>query len=358
MAIELKPQSFAAQLDGQRFVANRERRLAQMKQVPTLVCVDVEPDTRRPQLDHGADWKGFEKALRLFEDLRSRFQVGVFFCWFVRMDPQIELLHGSAFWAVERYHTQIESLRRAGDEVGLHTHAWRRVDGEWISDYTDQGWINECVRVSFGAYKSAFGGACRSFRFGDHWMNDETFNLAESLGARYNLTVEPGLRSIVVALPGETSTGRFPDYARAPREPYRPARDNFRRSGEARGEKDSWVIPVSTVLLPRWPDAPFYRRVVWRARYGRRSYHPLSLALEPNHFRQSISDVVEGESERHLCVVVRTDAVLDQLLSGHVRSNLEFLLSKASDGHLQLTTPAHLVAGQTPNQQRRELSPT
>lgn len=312
--------------------------------VPTLVCVDVEPDTRRPQLDYGADWKGFEKALRLFEDLRCRSEVGVLFCWFLRMDPQIELLHGSASWAVERYSAQLKSLRDAGDEVGLHTHAWRRVDGEWISDYGDQGWVNECVHVSFDAYKSAFGRACRSFRFGDHWMNDETFNLAENLGARYNLTVEPGMLPIAVALPGETSIGRFPDYAKIPRKPYRPARENFRRSGKTRGEKDSWVIPVSTVLLPRWPAAPFYRRVVWRARYGRRFYYPLSLALEPNHFRQSISDVVEGGNARHLCVVVRVDAVLDQLLSGHVRANLEFLLSQASDGQVQLTTPARLVA--------------
>lgn len=314
--------------------------------VPTLVCVDVEPDRRRPQLDYGADWKGFEKALRLFEDLRCRSKVGVLFCWFLRMDPQIELLHGSAWWAVERYGAQIETLRDAGDEVGLHTHSWRRVNGEWISDYSDQGWINECVHVSFDAYKGAFGGACRSFRFGDHWMNDETFNFAENLGARYNLTVEPGLRPIVVALPGETSTGRFPDYDRVPREPYRPTREDFRRSGKTRGERDSWVIPVSTILLPRWPAAPFYRRVVWRARYGRRLYYPLSLALEPNHFRQSISDVVEGRNARHLCVVVRTDAVLDQSSSGHVLANLEFLLSQASDGHVHLTTPVRLVAGQ------------
>ena len=317
-----------------------------MKQpVPTLVCVDVEPDTRRPQLSGGVDWNGFEKALRLFEDLRCCSKVDVLFCWFLRMDPQIEILHGSALWAVERYHSQIESLRNAGDEIGLHTHAWRRVDGEWISDYSDQSWINECVHVSFDAYKSAFRRACRSFRFGDHWMNDETFNLAEHLGARYNLTVEPGLRPIVVALPGETSRGSFPDYARVPREPYRPARENFRRCGKTRGERDSWVIPVSTVLLPRWPVAPFYRRIVWRARYGRRFYYPLSLALEPNHFRQSISDVVEGGAARHLCVVVRTDAVSDRLLSKHVRTNLEFLLSQASDRRVKLTTPARLVAG-------------
>lgn len=313
-----------------------------MKQVPTLICVDVEPDTRRPGLNARDGWKGFEESLRIFEELRCRTGTGAIFCWFLRMDPQVELVHGSAQWAVERYGAQIESLRGAGDEVGLHTHSWRRVGGEWITDYGDQGWVNKCVRVSFDAYESAFGRACRSFRFGDHWMNDETFDLVESLGARYDLTVEPGLPPSAGVL-GEARTGRFPDYSKVPREPYRPAREDFRTRGNGRGKREMWVIPVSTALLPRWPAAPLYRRIVWRTRYGRRLYQPLSLALDPNDFRHAVEDVVESESARHLCVVVRTDAVLDRLLAAHVRENLGFLLAQTAGGRVQLTTPAHLV---------------
>ena len=317
-----------------------------MKLVQTLICVDVEPDTRRPDLNSRDGWKGFEKSLRLFEELRCRAEVGVLFCWFLRMDPQIELLHGSALWASERYGEQIERLRGAGDELGLHTHAWRRVGEEWISDNGDQDWVNRCVRVSFDAYQRAFGRACRSFRFGDHWMNDETFDLVETLGARYNLTVEPGLRPSAGGLPDETSTGRFLDYAKVPRQPYRPARADFRARGEAHDERDMWVIPVSTVLLPHWPAAPLYRRIVWRARYGRRLYQPLSLALDPNHFMHSVGEVVEGGSARHLCVVMRTDVTLHDWGAARVRENLTHLLSQAAGGRLQLTTPARLVAGQ------------
>jgi peptidoglycan/xylan/chitin deacetylase (PgdA/CDA1 family) len=309
--------------------------------IPALVCVDVEPDTRRPDLNSREGWKGFEESLRLFEELRRGAGVGALFNWFLRMDPQVELLYGSAAWAAERYGAQIDGLRAAGDEVGLHTHAWRRVGGAWVTDHGDQGWVSHCVRVSFEAYERAFGLACHSFRFGDHWMNDETFALVESLGARYELTLEPGQRPSAGVPSDEVCTGRFPDYAKVPREPYRPALEDFR----TRGEGEMWVIPVSTTLLPLWPAAPLYRRAVWRARYGRRQYEPLSLALDPEQFGDTVGDIVGGGSARHLCAVVRTDAAADRVGAARVRENLGLLLSHAAAGRVELTTPPRLVAG-------------
>jgi hypothetical protein len=261
------------------------------------------------------------------------------------MDPQVEVVHGSAQWVVDRYGTQIDNLRSAGDEIGLHAHSWRHIGGKWITDNGDQPWVNECVRVSFDAYESALGSACRSFRFGDHWMNNETFDLLESLGAQYNLTVEPGLRSSAPGaglLPAEVWTGRFPDYAKVPRKPYKPKRADFTKCGEARDERAMWVIPVSTALLPHWPAAPFYRRVIWRARYGGRRYYPLSLALDPDQFTHCLDDVVEGNNGRHLCVVLRTGSTLQ--FGARVRENLKLLLSRAAERRVQLTTPAQLVA--------------
>ena len=317
-----------------------------MKQVPTLICVDVEPDARQPDLNPDTAWTGFEESLQLFEELRCRSGIAPIFCWFLRMDPQVEILHGSAQWVVERYGTQIDNLRSAGDEIGLHTHAWRRVGDEWVTDNGDQQWVNECVWRSFDAYQSAFGCECRSFRFGDHWMNNETFHLVESLGARYDLTVEPGVRpnALPAQVPGEVFTGRFPDYTNVPREPYKPTREDFRKRGEALDQREAWVIPVSTTL-PHWPAAPFYRRVVWRTRYGRRLYYPLSLERDPDQFRPALEkDVVDGENAQHRCLILRTDALLDRLRAPRVRENLELLLSQAAEGHVQLMTPARLVA--------------
>lgn len=317
-----------------------------MNQIPTLICVDVEPDMRRPDLNPRAAWKGFEETLRVFEELRSRSDRESIVCWFLRMDPQIEIVHGSALWVIHRYGAQIDNLRSAGDEIGLHTHAWRRVGDKWVTDNGDQQWVNECVRMSFHAYESAFGFQCRSFRFGDHWMNNETFDLVESLGAHYDLTVEPGVRPNALAdqVPSEVFTGRFPDYTNVPREPYKPAKQDFKNRGEAHDQRATWVIPVSTTL-PHWPAAPFYRRVVWRTRYGPRLYYPLSLALDPDQLRPVLEqDVVDGENSQHRCVVLRTDALSDRSRAKYVRENLELLMSLAARGRIQLTAPARLVA--------------
>src|SRR5215204_4013363 len=106
-----------------------------MTVTPVLICIDVEPDARDVDVDARPDWEGFEESFRLFDELRPRAEdaVGVpaRFNWFLRMDPQVALAYGSAGWAAERYGVRLERLRGAGDEIGLHTHEWRRVSGGW-----------------------------------------------------------------------------------------------------------------------------------------------------------------------------------------------------------------------------------
>lgn len=319
-----------------------------MTSTPVLICVDVEPDVREVELDARADWEGFEESFRLFDGLRPRAEdaagAAARFNWFLRMDPQVAVAYGSAGWAAERYGARLEKLRAAGDELGLHTHAWRRAGGRWVTDHGDQAWVEHCVRLSFETYERAFGRPCTSFRFGDHWMNNETFGLVESLGARYELTLEPGQAAARPAN-GDTYTGAFPDCTRVPRAPYRPSRRDFRRpaAGDARG---LWAIPVSTARLPHWPAATPLRRAFWRVKYGRRDYVPLSLALPPPHFRRSVAEVIDEDAAPYLCVVTRADAAARRETAACVRENVEFLLTLLAAGRLELTTPEGLAAGQ------------
>ena len=117
--------------------------------IPVLICIDVEPDARDVDVRARADWKGFEETFRLFEELRPRASdaagAPARFNWFLRMDPQVAVAYGSAGWAAERYGPQFESLCAAGDELGLHTHAWRSVGDGWVTDHGDQAWVNHCV---------------------------------------------------------------------------------------------------------------------------------------------------------------------------------------------------------------------
>ena len=316
---------------------------------PVLICIDVEPDVREVDVDARADWEGFEESFRLFERLRPRAEAAAGaaarFNWFLRMDPQVALAYGSAGWAAERYGARLERLRGAGDEIGLHTHAWRRVGGRWVTDHGDQAWVNHCVSLSFEAYERAFGRPCSSFRFGDHWMNNETLELVETLGGRYDLTLEPGQRAASSLPNGGAYNGAFPDCTRVPRAPYRPSRRDFRRPCAGGVGRGLWAIPVSTARLPPWPEVTLFRRAFWRVKYGRRDYAHLSLALDPPHFRQSVGEVIDGAASPYLCVLMRTDMAARGETAPRLRANVEFLLTLLAAGRVALTTPEGLAAG-------------
>jgi hypothetical protein len=65
-------------------------------------------------------------------------------------------------------------------------------------------------------------------------MNTATVNLAERLGLRFDLTIEPGLPPLPWRVPIELVTGRLPDFRRVPRIPYWPSGSDFgRRQGRA-----------------------------------------------------------------------------------------------------------------------------
>jgi hypothetical protein len=219
--------------------------------IPVVVCIDVEPEGRAIDPDVRADWRGFESACDYFSALRPRLAAAtrapVHFSWFVRMDPQIERVYGSAAWAAIRYADPLRRLELAGDEIGLHTHFWRfdETSRRWLADFADQDWMDRCVETSFAAFRRSLGRPCRSSRVGDRWLNDATIALLERLGARFDLTIEPGAPPPALA---EPFVGPLPDYRGAPREPYRPAPSSFLKPAGAAG-RELWMVPLSTGRL-------------------------------------------------------------------------------------------------------------
>ena len=241
-----------------------------MNKIPILICIDVEPDERVINPELKLDWKGFEKSYEFFTELRPRLQAvsqfPVRFSWFLRMDPQIAHTYGSADWVVSRYRRLFEQLESEDDEIGLHTHAWRwdQHSQTWFQDFEDQHWVDHCVSSSFEAFQQSFDRPCRSFRFGDRWMNDATLELVEKLGADCDLTIEPGRRRQDLPDP---FTGSLPDYSRTPRSPYTPSRTDFTRCDFENGRRIQ-MIPISTGptgltespaasqhTMPGWTDA-------------------------------------------------------------------------------------------------------
>jgi hypothetical protein len=316
--------------------------------IPVIMCIDVEPDAREVEAFDWAGWKGFIAAHRFFTQLRPQLEgatgAPVRFSWFLRMDPQIEHAYGSPSWVVKRYSEIFRELESAGDELGLHTHVWRwdELSRRWVSDQGNQEWIDHCVRVSFEAFQRELGRPCRSFRFGDHWMNNETMQLLEELGAQFDLTLEPGLKAPRVRNSRELSTGSLPDYRGVPRHPYRPSKSNFKEPGFSEG-REIQVIPLSTAK----PGRPTIRRFL---NIKRAAKYCLSRFRDPMHlnpcfdvpdFCQMMDSILLQDS--YLAPVLRVDGFSNHKQRANLEQNFRHILNHPLAEHLRFVPPAKAV---------------
>lgn len=235
--------------------------------VPVVFCVDVEPDGLGhldPNDRH--PWRGFELMCELIGRIRPALEDAtshpVHWNWFLRMDPQIERIYGTSEWVASTYWKQLELLSSHGDTVGLHTHAtrWREDQGFWEIDYENQDWINQCVEMSFETFEACFGEPCRHHRFGDRFLNNDILALAEQLGARVDLTTEPGEPSTALFQAGIRISGFLPDYTMVPRVPFRPSIEDFRYPGKS-ATRSIWMLPLSATDDD--PGGPPPRRRRW-----------------------------------------------------------------------------------------------
>lgn len=322
-----------------------------MKPIPVIVCLDVEPDEREIDTTSKPDWKGFEETARFFVNLRPRLEAAtgtsVKFSWFFRMDPQVECAYGQPSWVVSRYGDLIKQLELAGDEIGLHTHAWRWDEARqrWISDYGDQKWVAHCVQTSFEAYMEALGRPCLAFRFGDHWMNNETMGLLEALGVKFDLTIEPGRKKKPGLFRDELQTGSLPDYRNTPRHPYRPSRRDYRKQTR-NGARGLWTIPISTGRAPvsRESRLAVLRRAAAALGVPRRGDpSTLSLSLGASEFRHVMDKLLNVDRAQYLALAVRTDVCANQRSEANLEQNVAFMLSHPQVDRFAFATPAEAV---------------
>jgi len=240
---------------------------------PILLLIDVEPDLRKTR-GNSREWEGSQKALPQLEALRRQFETHtrrrVLFNWFIRADPQIQKSYGRADWVATACPEIVRTIKESGDACGIHPHLWRWHErrGEWFSELNDPDWTAECLHTSIRAFEEVFGRSPDSCRFGDRWLNQNAVELLRACGIRYDLTIEPGVPEEPV-FDDPDATGRLPDYRKAPREPYRPSKENFLvpETGEA-NDSSLWIVPLTTT-------AP-----VWRLR--RRSPYLIKVSRPPN----------------------------------------------------------------------------
>ncbi len=115
--------------------------------IPVIFGVDVEPDPRLVNQGSPEPLVGYELTQRYLRDLRPRIEAvtgaPVHYSWFLRIDAQMEP-YGSATWIPDRYGAHMEEIQRAGDEIGVHPHAYRWLQNErsWLHDFANQSWVD------------------------------------------------------------------------------------------------------------------------------------------------------------------------------------------------------------------------
>ena len=322
--------------------------------IPVIVCIDVEPDPRQVNRDAREPWVGYEATQRYMRALRPRIhaitQAPVHFSWFLRMDFQVSEPYGSATWAAETYRAHMEEVQRAGDELGVHPHPYRWLADErkWLQDFGNQRWVEQSLRLSLDAFATAFGRPCLSMRFGDRWMNTETINLAERLGVRFDLTLEPGAPRLPRLVPGESTSGALPGYERVPRVPFAPSPSDFCRRVQ-RGARGIRLIPLTSAYVrfgPRHPRS--YLRRLWRNGVRHRKQDtPLSMWREwpaPDTFDRMLDRALATQRHPYLAFAIRSDFPLHPHLVKAIDGCVEALLAHPARSRFRFSTPAEALA--------------
>lgn len=311
-----------------------------------MLCFDVEPD--ETNVRPGArPWLGFERLRERVGTLRDELAAAtgrpVQFNWFLRMDPQIAETHGSAAWFIDHYDREIDHIRTAGDLIGLHPHAWRWAaeQGRWVADHADPEWVDHCIRVSYEAYEAALGEPCIAQRYGDRLMTARAARLSIELGARYDLTVEPGARSRRSLHPGTGATGHTAEMRYAPRGPYRPNQEDPLSPGDG----EIWMIPLTS--MDPDPLLPIWRRVARRIRRPGGPWHRPAALTAPwpaALFWPMIERELAEMSQPYLAFAIRSDGPLLPNLNRPTEEKLAALLTSPLAARLVFTTPDAVAA--------------
>jgi hypothetical protein len=307
--------------------------------------VDAEPDPRDIPAGLRPPWRGFTRAVDQLEAFRRRAVAAsarsVQFNWFLRMDPQLQQVYGSASWALDAHRELIDRLRSAGDQFGLHVHAyrWDAKGRRWIIDYADAAWIDECLSVGFGAFEAALGERCRIFRFGDHWMNQRAFERITALGVEIDLTLEPGHDDRPFYPASEPFIGRLPDYRTVPVAPYRPSTVNY-QAADVEATRGIWELPVTTSKAQPRLLHRLYRR--WISRRRSTSASTALVSVHPPLFRRIVDDAL-GRPVPHLVLTLRTEAANNSRLASTINANLSGLLARREASRFWWTTPASAI---------------
>ena len=288
--------------------------------IPVILCVDLEPDDFFVDRNNPKPWSGFEFSHGYLQDLRSRFEGAtgrsVHFCWSIRMDPQVAIAYGSPAWVVDQYAAFFEEYRSHGDDLGIHVHTyrWSKSRDAWLDDCGNPEWVTECLESSVDSFRNAFGESSQTLRFGNFWLSTRAVNEAEALGLKYDLTIEPGLQSILKDGNKPPQSGPTPDFFRVPRVPYRPSITDFRNQSDAGRSRNITMIPLTSAYIELGWHPGRWRHRLGRLRRnginGRLQNQPLSMWRKwegRDSFPLMLDRAIAAQERPYLAFAIRSD---------------------------------------------------
>lgn len=290
--------------------------------LPAHLCIDVEPNDREVAGDPASDWSATGPCVEALEAFRGRLRAAgrqARFNWFLRCDPQVQAAYGSPDYAFRRFRPIWDRALAAGDGLGVHTHAWRIVDGQWSSEHGDGPWVAHCVTEGLNAFERCMQRPAALFRFGDHFLSNDVVRLLARRGVRYEMTLEPGIDEAPAMRPGEAASGALPDYRGAPRAPYRPSRSDYRKPARL-WPRPLRMIPVSTGCAGADPIPAA----------GGHFYH-LNLAADGALMQGICTRLLAHPSTAHLCWVARTGDFAQSRHRDNFLANLDYLAGTGLD---------------------------
>jgi hypothetical protein len=273
------------------------------------LCIDLEPDSREGTGGRDGDWAGAAEILGDQGWLRSALDPGdrAPLSWFVRADPYVEAVRGSARWALDHHLPGLEPLLDAGDEVGLHAHnlRWSQAHRRWVNDWSDE-WTAVVVDCALAAFHDATGQTSRAYRHGDRFTSPVTTRRLLDSSVLVDLTTEPGAPATATLLPDEVSVGGvIPHVDPAMSRPYQPHPDCVDLPVVPDGRLT--VVPITTVAVPNGRH-----EVLW-------------LTTDPVEFRRRLRIRLLDPGLEHLAFVLRSDVFARRTARDSIEANLAHL---------------------------------
>ena len=329
--------------------------------IPAFLHFDVEPDGFQVPRDGRDAWSGygaFHEFSRSLRDALARASgATATFNWYFRTDPQIAQMFGRADVAVTGFPDRVAALCAAGDGFGVHVHPlrWSADRGVWVHDIGDRRWLRDCTSSALDAFERSIGAPARLFRSGAGFLHDEIVDVLDERGVVLELGLEPvsGVgRPDTVASGVDASpiVGEYVECSAAPRTPYRPDPQDFRRRGGANARRIT-IVPATTAprRLPPSGWGLRLRRLLGRPprSHSTRVLFPSGDWPSDRSFWDLAAHQLSVMERPYLSIGVRTDA-RDSAVAATVKRRLWALARHPLARRLRFVNPLDAVDQITP----------